>query len=167
VNGQATALTVARVNNSYKITGSELDMTLQVEDESGNIVPLDADGNIRGSEGELVAVQLSGARPNEAINIWLFSTPIQIGQAKISSSGDFSGKFSIPGDVDDGAHRLVLKLVSYTGTESTVSIGFFVGQEDSGNSTISAIIFATLGLAVAFALIIPARRRRRRQLQQI
>ncbi|MEN9553620.1 MAG: hypothetical protein RLY24_1215, partial [Actinomycetota bacterium] len=131
----------------------------------GNIVPLDADGNIRGSQGELVSVSLSGARPGETLNVWLFSTPVLIGQEKITEGGDFSGRFRIPENVEDGAHRLVLKLVSYTGTESTVSIGLLVGSEKSGNSTISTIIFATLGLAVAFALIIPATRRRRRRLQ--
>jgi hypothetical protein len=93
----------------------------------------------------------------------MFSTPIQIGQGSISEDGTFTGRFEIPSDIDSGRHRLVLKTVSFTGSESTVTIGFIVGSGNDGNSAISAIIFGILGVAVTFALIIPATRRRRRK----
>lgn len=165
VNGEATSLSITRLNNSYKITGSEIEVVLKVLDKDGKVVPLDADGNINGAEGDSVSVEVSGARPNESLNVWMFSTPIQIGSGDISDNGDFVGKFSIPKEVESGSHRLVLKTVSYTGSDSTVSVGFIVGSGNNGGSAISAIIFTTLGIAVAFALIIPATRRRRRKLQ--
>ncbi len=165
MNGVATALSITRVNNSYKISGSDIAVTLQVLNSKGEVVPLDNDGNINGSEGDSVVVDVSGARPDETVNVWMFSTPIQIGSGKVSADGVFAGKFAIPNDVDSGSHRLVLKTVSYTGSESTVSVGFIVGSGNEGNSAISTIIFTTLGVAIAFALIIPATRRRRRRLQ--
>jgi len=164
VNGEATPLTIARVNNSYKITSAELGLVLQIVSGDGSVVPLDADGNINAEEGDLVDVQVSGARPDDDINIWMFSTPIQIGQGSVSEDGTFTGRFGIPSDVDNGRHRLVLKTVSFTGSESTVTIGFIVGSGNNGNSAISAIIYATLGIAVFVALAIPARRRRRKKL---
>lgn len=133
----------------------------------GEVVPLDADGNINGADGDVVVVDVTGARPNDDINVWLFSTPIQIGQGKISADGKFSGRFAIPSEVEGGSHRLVLKTVSFTGSESTVSVGFIIGSGNDGNSAISAIIFGILGVAVTFALIIPARRRRRKKMATI
>lgn len=163
VNGKATSLDITRVNNSYKITSADLGVTLQVVNTDGEVVPLDADGNINGADGDIVVVDVTGARPSDDINIWMFSTPIQIGQGKISEDGNFSGRFAVPDSVESGSHRLVLKTVSYTGSESTVSVGFIVGSGNDGNSAISAIIFGILGVAVTFALIIPATRRRRRK----
>lgn len=163
MNGKATSLDITRVNNSYKISTAGLGVTLQVVTDDGEVVPLDADGNINGADGDVVVVNVTGAQPNYDIKVWMFSTPIQIGQGKISDDGKYSGRFEIPDEVDGGSHRLVLKTVSYTGAESTVSVGFIVGSGNDGNSAISAIIFGILGVAVTFALVIPATRRRRRK----
>ena len=162
MNGVATSLEITRENNSYKISTADLDVTLQVVKSNGEVVSLDADGNINGADGDVIVVDVTGARPEDDINVWMFSTPIQIGQGEISDDGKFSGRFEIPSEINGGSHRLVLKTVSYTGNETTVSVGFIVGAGNDGNSTISTIIFGILGVAVAFALIIPATRRRRR-----
>lgn len=162
MNGVATSLEITRENNSYKISTADLDVTLQVVKSDGEVVPLDADGNINGTDGDVIVVDVTGAQPNDDINVWMFSTPIQIGQGEISDDGKFSGRFEIPSEINGGSHRLVLKTVSYTGNETTVSVGFVVGSGNDGNSAISVIIFGILGVAVAFALIIPATRRRRR-----
>ena len=151
------------MNNSYKITSADIGVTLQVVDADGEVVPLDADGNINGADGDIVVVDVTGARPKDDINVWMFSTPIQIGQGEISDDGKFSGRFELPGEIENGSHRLVLKTVGYTGSEATLSIGFVVGDGNDGGSAISAIIFGILGVAVTFALIIPATRRRRRK----
>lgn len=152
------------MNNSYKISSADIGVTLQVVNRNGEVVPLDADGNIIGTDGDVVVVDVSGARPNDDINVWMFSTPIQIGQGEISDDGKFSGRFEIPSDIESGSHRLVLKTTGYTGSESTISVGFIIGSGNDGSSAISVIIFTTLGVAVALALIIPATRRRRKRM---
>jgi hypothetical protein len=167
VNGVATTMSITRVSNSYRISGAGIGMTLQVLNSDGEIVPLDKEGNITASDGDSVLVDVTGALPDASINVWMFSSPIQIGSGDISQDGDFTGKFALPNDIDGGAHRLVLKTVSYSGSDSTVSVGFLVGSSDNGNVSIGTIIFTTLGLAIAFALIIPATRRRRRKVQEV
>jgi hypothetical protein len=139
-------------------------MTLQVVDKDGNVVPLDSDGNINGSEGDSVSVSVTGARPGEDLAVWLLSTPTQLGVGTVNGDGEFSGKFAIEGDIESGSHRLVLKTTSYTGSESTISVGFIIGAGNDGSSAISVIIFTTLGVAIALALIIPATRRRRKRM---
>jgi hypothetical protein len=146
------------------VTGGDLGVTLQVLDKDGNVVSLDSDGNINGSEGDSVSVNVTGARPGEDVAVWMFSTPLQLGVGTINGDGEFSGKFAIEGDIQGGSHRLVLKTTSYTGSESTISVGFIIGAGNDGTSAISVIIFTTLGVAVALALIIPATRRRRKRM---
>lgn len=165
VNGQVTALTVSRQNNAFKISGADLSLTLKVFDENGAVVPLDPDGNINGNQGDSLDVDLSGARPGVDISVWIFSTPVRIGGGTISDGGGFSSRFAIPDDVESGKHRVVVNTVSYTGSESTLSVGFLMGSDGDGTSPIGVIIFTTLGIAAAAALIIPATRRRRRRLE--
>jgi hypothetical protein len=167
VNGVATTMSITRFSNSYRISGSGIGMTLQVLDSDGEVVPLDSEGNITGSDGDSVVVEVTGALPDASLNVWMFSTPIQIGSGDISQDGDFTGKFALPKNIVGGSHRLVLNTLSYSGSDSTVSVGFIVRSSDNGNVSIGTIIFTTLGLAIAFALIIPATRRRRRKVQEV
>lgn len=165
VNGEATPLTIARENNSYRISGAEISILIQVQRVNGDVVPLDSQGYINGQSTDKILLELSGAKPGEEMTLWMFSTPIQIGRELVGDYGKVSGTFDVPDGLESGPHRIVVNAVSYTGTESTVSIGFLLDGASNGSSPISIIIYTTLGVAVAFALVIPATRRRRRRLE--
>lgn len=92
--------------------------------------------------------------------VWIYSDPVKIGSVKPDAEGKVSARLKVPDEVPGGDHRFVVKARSQTGDETTMAVGIGVGAAPEGVS-IGWIISIPLAMAVAAALIIPARRRRR------
>lgn len=161
VNGSDAELRVERVNNSLKIAGSGVEVTVSAVDESGSQIALDTDGNLRVTDNDQLVVNASGFGPEEDLDAWLFSTPSFLGKVKTNSSGAASGTFDVPANLEDGEHRLILKSKSQLGEDAVVSIGLVAGAEDSGSSGVSIAVGIVIALAVLVGLLIPVVVRRR------
>lgn len=161
VNGSDAELNVQRVNNSLKIAGSGVEVTVSAVDESGNQIALDTDGNLRVTDNDQLIVNASGFGAEEDLDAWLFSTPTFLGTVKTNSSGVASGTFDVPSKLDAGEHRLVLKSKSQLGEDTVVTIGLIAGAEDSGSSGVSIAVGIVIALAVLVGLLIPVVIRRR------
>jgi hypothetical protein len=159
VNGTRVDLTVARQNNVLQVSSGNIQMSINVIDESGAIVPLDDKGNAVIEKGSRFEFSVTGAQPNANLEAWLFSDPIKLGDTTVDKDGKATGTLTIANKVPQGAHRFVTKTYSSTGDEVTMSIGVIAAGGSS--APIGLIIFIVLIAAILGGLLIPAVRRRR------
>ena len=122
---------------------------------------LDSDGNIRLKEGDELLIDASGFNPDSELQVWLFSTPVNLGSAKVQSTGKAKSGFMVPAGVESGKHGVVLTGVNPREEQAIFSVGIVIG-DNGGVSTLGKVLIAfPIATAIGFALIIPARRRRR------
>ena len=162
INGVEVPMTITRVNNNLQVSSANLRLEIGVYDESGQIVPLDADGNAVVNEGSQIAYSVVGAQPGASLEAWLFSDPFKLGTVVVGEDGRAEGRLLVSVEVPSGNHRLVMKTLTGGGEEATVAIGVVSGASGSP-ATVGRIIFVSLLAAIAVGLIIPATRRRRRK----
>ena len=163
VDGVATSMTVTRENNVLSMKGAGITLTISAVNPQAEILPLDANGSIRLTGDEFLAVTVKGAKPGSDFDLWMFSTPTQLGSVKVDANGEVKQSFEVPEELPSGEHRVVIQATSYAGSKASLSIGIVAGGADGG-SPIGRIIFGTLFAAIAIGLIIPATRRRRRNI---
>lgn len=162
VNGVAVEGVISRVNNTLVVRFGDIVLTLSALDADGNILPLDADGNIRLTGTRFLMVAANNLIPSTEVEVWLFSTPTKLATLRSSAKGTVKEKVEIASEIPNGNHRLVLKQQSSSKTATVMSVGIAIGKKKSSNWSIGLIIFPTLSVASIAALVIPARRRRRR-----
>ncbi len=161
VNGESVATTLTRVNNTLVLTSGTIKLVIAAVDQDGNVLPLDANGNIRLTENRLLTVTASNLAASAGVQVWVFSTPTKVGDFTTSTDGGLKETISIPKTVANGAHRLVLTQKSKRGNETLLAVGIAIGAKNSRNWSLGWILFPPLGVASVLALVLPARRRRR------
>jgi methionine-rich copper-binding protein CopC len=161
INGNKISMTVSRSDNKLQIKSASIQIELEILNEAGEMVPLDADGNAILSKGDGVSYSVTGAAPGAEMEAWLFSEPFKLGTVIVGEDGRVSGVFPVTREIPAGDHRLVFTTKTSTGDAATVSVGIIAG-ELGGGVAIGTIIFGTLMTAVLAGLIVPATRRRRR-----
>jgi hypothetical protein len=93
--------------------------------------PLDlASGTLRVGPGGILSIAMVGLAVNAPGEAVLFSEPTLLGSFTTSSSGTFSGQFTVPSQMNDGSHTLLVKVGA-----STVSIGVQLDESLSMPST--------------------------------
>jgi hypothetical protein len=165
VDGEAVESTVARRNDQLVIAAGDMSATISGVTADGAVSPLDNDGNIRLSDGDQIQVEASGFAPNSDVEVWLFSTPTLLGTVTVNSEGAASAKFALPAGAENGNHRVALNGKNVAGEDASFAVGIVIGSSSGGVSTAGKVLIAIpIALAVLFALVIPARRRRKVQL---
>ena len=164
LDGVETKASVARENNQMVVTAGSVSATLSGLDAQGKTIPLDSDGSVHLSAGDLIKVAVGGFKPNSEVEVWLFSTPIRLGSASVGTDGSVSKIFVLPAGVKSGNHRVAVLAKLPNGKTATFTLGIVVG-EISRTSTLTRVLIAIpIALAVGFGLILPTRIRRRRSL---
>ena len=163
VGDSTEPVTISRVDNRLVVTAGGLTARVAAVGDDGNAAPLDADGNVQLRAGGNVQIDLEGFAPGAGMEAWMFSEPVRIGTAVISSSGSFSGGFDVPRDVSAGAHRITVVTEGADGDSVTLTVGVLVGEWGSEQGIALWLIATPILLAVGGALVIPATRRRRRR----
>lgn len=172
VNGQAAMTvgdtsitpTVERRDNKLVITAGDYTASLGAVDSDGKVAPLDPNGNIRLSTGQKVQVNASGFEPDTIVEIWLFSSPVKLGEMTVDKTGTVSGTFEIPAGTPAGNHRMVILARGENADEATLTIGLAVGEWKKSKNIATWLIVLPIVLAVIGALTLPATRRRRRRM---
>jgi hypothetical protein len=102
-----------------------------------NVVALDSDSKriplnllnslqlIRGDRIELVAL---GLAPNTLVEAWLYSNPIQLGDAESDGAGKITTPFEIPTELEIGRHVLQVRAINAAGESVHISIDVLVGD---------------------------------------
>jgi hypothetical protein len=165
VGGEPVKSTVTRSNDQLVIAAGDMSATISCVTADGAVAPLDNDGNIRLSEGDQIQVEASGFAPNSDVEVWLFSTPTLLGTVTVNAQGTASAQFPLPTGAESGNHRVALNGKNVAGEDASFAVGIVIGSASGGVSTAGKVLIAIpIALAVLFALVLPARRRRKIQL---
>lgn len=158
-------LETTRVDNTLVVEGSGFLLEISAVQEDGSVVALDSDGAIRLDATRYLNVEASGMVPGMGTDFWIYSRPILLATTTANSAGEISNRLLVPEEVTDGDHRLVVSSKGYSGANTTIAIGLVVGAAADGGR-VGWLIAGILVVAVAAALILPARRRRHLKLTQ-
>ncbi|MFM8601859.1 MAG: choice-of-anchor Q domain-containing protein [Actinomycetota bacterium] len=163
VDGEEIDARVERTNNALVVSAADVTATVYGMDAAGGRVALDADGNLRLDEGDSVVVEATGYEPGSEVEIWLRSTPVQLGVRTADASGAITGKFPVPASVQPGDHRVILAGLTESGSDSVLGVGLRIGAYGKESGLNKWLIILPLVLATMLALVIPTTARRRKR----
>lgn len=167
VDGQSVTGTITRLNNSLVVDVGGINAVISGVSSDGSVVGLDEEGNLRLEEGDLISVEASGFSSGSGVELWVFSTPFRLADVTAGSDGRVSGTYPLPASVEPGSHRIVLKGENAAGSDVVAGVGLYIGEPFDADGVSPWVIWTPVSLAIAFALIIPATRRRRKQREAV
>ena len=165
VGGVATNAAVSRVDNQLVIKVGDGEAVLSAAGRVGAVSPLDSDGSLRLVSGDLIRINLGGFKPASIVEVWMFSTPYNLGRVTVSGNGHISKSFSVPKGISDGEHRIAIVATLANGKSTTVTVGVKVGKISATSATTRLLIGIPISLAILAGALIPTRVRRRRSLE--
>lgn len=163
VGGKAVSTSMKREANKIVLTVNGMVATVGGATATGELVSLDAEGNLRVMPGDMIDLTITGLEPESSVNGWLFSDPTELGSLDVSSNGEARGSVTVPETVESGSHTLTLVMTDRSGQPVEAGLGIAVGELETGSST-TAIALGLLAVATIFAIILPVALRRRRVL---
>ena len=163
VDGVKTAATVTRENNQMVVTAGALSATLSGLDKTGKRSALDSDGNIHLAAGDEIKISVGGFKPKSLVEVWLFSTPTQLGTAVVGADGTVSGTYRLPAGTKSGTHRVVVTARLANGKPTTFTLGILVGDISTTSTLTRVLIAIPIALAIGFGFLLPNQLRRRRK----
>jgi hypothetical protein len=163
VDGVKTNALVTRQNNQMVVTAGSLSATLSGLDKTGKRSPLDSDGNIHLSAGDEIKISVGGFKPGSVVEVWLFSTPTQLGSAVVGADGTVSGTYRLPAGTKSGTHRVVVTAKLPNGKPTTFTLGILVGDISQTSTLTRVLIAIPITLAIGFGFLLPTQLRRRRR----
>ena len=165
VDGVKTDAVVTRSNNQMVVTAGSLSATLSGLDKAGKRSPLDSDGNIHLNAGDEIKISVGGFKPGSFVEVWLFSTPTQLGTAVVGMDGTVSGTFRLPAGTKSGSHRIVISTKLPNGKSTTFTLGILVGDISTTSTLTRVLIAIPITLAIGFGFLLPTQLRRRRKIR--
>ena len=163
VDGVKTDAVVSRQNNQMVVTAGSLSATLSGLDKAGKRSPLDSDGNIRLAAGDEIKISVGGFKPGSIVEVWLFSTPTQLGSAVVGTDGTVSGTYKLPSGTKSGTHRVVVTAKLANGKPATFTLGILVGDISTTSTLTRVLIAIPIALAIGVGFLLPNQIRRRRK----
>jgi len=163
VDGVETNAKVSRQNNQMVVDAGSLTATLSGIDTSGKTLALDSDGNVHLSAGDVIKVSVGGFKPDSIVEVWLFSTPTQLGSAVVTADGTMNGTYKLPFGVKSGSHRVVVTAKLLNGKATTFTFGILVGNISKTSTLTRVLIAIPISLAIGFGFLLPTQARRRRR----
>jgi hypothetical protein len=167
VDGVKTDATVTRENNQMVVNAGSLSATLSGLDKAGMTAPLDSDGNVHLDGGDIIKISVGGFKPGTVVEVWLFSTPTQLGTAVVGADGTVSGEYRLPVGTKSGSHRVVVTAKMANGKPTTFTLGILVGDISTTSTLTRVLIAIPIALAVGFGFLLPNQVRRRRKVLSV
>jgi hypothetical protein len=163
VDGVQTDAVVTRQANQMVINAGSLNATLSGVDNLGKRLPLDGEGNLHLSIGDVIKVSVGGFKPGSVVEVWLFSTPRKLGTIVVGSDGKVDGQFLIPTGTKSGSHRVVVTAKLANGKPTTFTLGILVGNISKTSTLTRVLIAIPITLAIGFGFLLPTQMRHRRR----
>jgi hypothetical protein len=163
VDGVQTDAVVTRQANQMVINAGSLNATLSGIDNLGKRLPLDSEGNLHLSIGDVIKVSVGGFKPGSTVEVWLFSTPRKLGTIVVGSDGKVDGQFLIPTGTKSGSHRVVVTAKLANGKPTTFTLGILVGNISKTSTLTRVLIAIPITLAIGFGFLLPTQMRHRRR----
>jgi hypothetical protein len=162
IDGVKTEATVTRENNQVVVTAGSLSATMSGLDKTGKTSPLDDDGNIHLNAGDVIKIRVGGFKPDSKVEVWLFSTPTQLGSAIVGSDGSIEGEYKLPSGISAGVHRIVVTAKLPNGKPTTFTLGILVGDISTTTTLMRVLIAIPITVAIGVGFLLPTQLRRRR-----
>ena len=163
VGGVRTKIDVSRNNNQMVVSSGSLSATLSGIDKYGKTAPLDSDGIVHLSGGDVIKINVGGFEVGSLVEVWLFSTPTQLGSARVGADGKMSGQYRLPLGLKSGAHRVVVTARMTNGKPTTFTLGILVGNISKTSTLTRVLIAIPIAVAIGFGFLLPNQLRRRRK----
>ena len=163
VDGVDTDAKVSRENNQMVVNAGSVSATLSGTDSAGKTLPLDTDGTVHLAAGDVIKVSVGGFEPKSIVEVWLFSTPTQLGSAVVEADGTMNGTYKLPFGVKSGSHRVVVTAKLPNGKSTTFTLGILVGKINKTSTLTRVLIAIPISLAVGFGFLLPNQVRRRKR----
>ena len=164
IGGVSSTANMTRENNQLVISSGPVRASISSIEKSGKVTPLDSDGNLRLRAGDLIRLNVAGFKPSSDVDVWLYSTPTNLGSTSVGPEGTVVATFAVPKNIDNGAHRLAVVAKLPNGKSATFAVGLYIGDVKQTSTLTRVLIAIPIALAIAAGLILPnqARRRKRR-----
>lgn len=163
VDGELVEATTTRANNELTVSAAGYSVTIAAIDESGNVMPLSADGSVLVEPNDRLRISGSGFADGTNVDVWMFSTPTLLGNVEVSADGTLSATYRVPEDAERGEHRISLVGKDPEGGDSRFTVGIMVGGSAPLSTTAKVLIAIPIAGAVIFGLVLPTTIRRRRK----
>ena len=163
VDGVSTDAVVTRENNQMVVTAGSLSATMSSVDKTGNVLPLDSDGTVHLSVGDVIKLSVGGFDPGSLVEVWLFSTPTKLGSLVVGTDGTINGLFAVPAGIKSGSHRVVISAKLANGKPTTFTLGILIGNVSKTSTLTRVLIAIPITLAIGFGFLLPTQLRRRRK----
>ena len=163
VDGVETDAKVSRENNQMVVNAGSVSATLSGTDSAGKTLPLDSDGTVHLDAGDVIKVSVGGFEPKSIVEVWLFSTPTQLGSAVVEADGTMNGTYKLPFGIKSGSHRVVVTAKLPNGKSTTFTLGILVGKINKTSTLTRVLIAIPISLAVGFGFLLPNQVRRRKR----
>jgi hypothetical protein len=147
------------------VTAGSLSATLSGLDKTGKRAALDSNGNIHLDAGDVIKISVGGFKPQSKVEVWLFSTPTQLGTAVVGADGTVSGAYRLPVGTKSGSHRVVVTAKLANGKPTTFTLGILVGDVSTTSTLTRVLIAIPITLAIGFGFLLPTQVRRRRKIR--
>ena len=165
VGGVRTKIAVLRENNQIVLKSGTYQAVLSGLDTSGSTRSLDAEGNLRLVGGDVLRINMGGFKVATKVEVWMFSTPVRLGTAKVEADGRVSGTFTIPKNIEDGSHRIAVTAKLPNGKPTTFTLGILVGNISTTSTLTRVLIAIPITLAIGFGFLLPTQLRHRRKIR--
>jgi hypothetical protein len=97
-------------------------ITIDSHTTDGDRIPLSDTNTVQLVRGHGITINANGYAADHMMNAWLFSDPVQLGNAATNGNGVLRSKFVVPQGPQDGEHTLQLRMVDAEGRIVTVGI---------------------------------------------
>ena len=97
-------------------------LTIDSLTKDGDRIPLSEGNQLQLVRGQSISISANGYAQNEAMNAWLFSDPVLLGNATTNDNGSLKSKFEVPNAPADGPHTLQIRLIDVDGKIVTFAI---------------------------------------------
>lgn len=184
INGTPTTVDVKSTpgSNVVAFTGDGWTATIGGIDGDGKALPIDTRGRMIVLEGGSVRVTGTGFAPGSTVDVWLFSTPVLLGELTVRADGTFNEVLVLPAGIVPGDHTLQLNGVGTSGDVYSTSAGLVLQAKSApantttstpkssaperplaftGSNALTMMLWAMAALVTGLGLEAGSRRRRR------
>lgn len=165
LDGKTVEANVSRLDNSLVVESGSLRTTVYGLDASGQKIALNGDGNLALEVGQSLVVEADGFTAGSGVEVWLHSTPVQLGVLTVNDAGRTKGSFIVPASLQKGNHRVLITGLTGDGQKSVMAVGLRIGAWDTESNVNRGLIATAIAFAVILGLAIPNTTRRRRLTQ--
>ena len=135
--GVIQTLKIEVVNEEkIQVTFGDVVLQIAVKTSSKEIREIPKSGDLTSTRGDYISLNGLGYKSGSFITVWLFSTPIKIGELEVGADGKYMGDVLIPENIDLREHTLQVNGIRTDATVTSVSLKLVIVDTPSAPTPI-------------------------------